>query len=103
MEEAPLLPAVQRDVGVVEVEHDLARRTVMRLQEKLDQQFINPRPVAIDLVILRSVAPRRVLVAITEVIRGCYGRSAWLTASDSREATLGWLPQFRLHRARGRP
>ena len=68
MEEAAFLPAVQRDVGVVEVEHDLARRTVMRLQEKLDQQFINPRPVAIDLVILRSVAPRRVLQTIERAL-----------------------------------
>ena len=68
MEEAAFLPAVQRDVGVVEVEHDLARRTVMRLQEKLDQQFINPRPVAIDLVIFRSVAPRRVLQTIERAL-----------------------------------
>ena len=41
VEEAAFLPAVQRDVGVVEIEYDLARCTVMRLQEKLDQQFIN--------------------------------------------------------------
>ena len=68
MEEAAFLPAVQRDVGVVEIEHDLARRTVMRLQEKLDQQCINPRPVAIDLVILRSVAPRRVLKTIERAL-----------------------------------
>ena len=54
VEEAAFLPAVQRDVGVVEIEHDLARRTLMRLQEKLDQQRIDLRPVAIDLVILRS-------------------------------------------------
>ena len=60
MEEAAFLPAVQRPIGVVEVEHDLARRTHAP-PKKLDQQFINPRPVAIDLVILRSVAPRRVL------------------------------------------
>ena len=49
MEEPAFLSAVQRNVGIVEIEHDLARRTLMRLQEKLDQQRVNLWPVTIDL------------------------------------------------------
>ena len=45
MEEPAFLSAVQRNVGIVEIEHDLARRTLMRLQEKLDQQRVNLWPV----------------------------------------------------------
>ena len=39
--EAALLHAVQRDVGIVEIEHDLARRPLMRLKEEIDQQRID--------------------------------------------------------------
>jgi hypothetical protein len=53
---------VQRDVGVVEVQHDLARCAFMRIKEQIDQQRIDLRTVAIDLVILRCMASRRVLV-----------------------------------------
>jgi hypothetical protein len=35
--EEPALHAVKRDVGVVEIEHDLAWRALMRLEEKIDQ------------------------------------------------------------------
>ena len=51
MEEAALLHAVQWDIGVVEIEHDLARRAVMRFEEDIDQQRIDLRSVAIDLVV----------------------------------------------------
>src|SRR5437660_564085 len=47
VEEAAFLPAVERDVGIVEIEHDLARRALMRLEEEIDEQRIDPRPVAI--------------------------------------------------------
>ena len=47
MEEAALLLAVQRDVGVVEIKHDLARCAIMRFEEKIHQQRIDLRIVAI--------------------------------------------------------
>jgi len=68
VEEAAFLAAVQRDVGIVEIEHDLPRRALMRLEEKIDQQRVDPRPVAVDLVILRGMAPRRVLQAIERAL-----------------------------------
>ena len=57
-EKPAFLSAVQRNVGIVEIEHDLARRTLMRLQEKLDQQRVNlwPATITIDPVILRGMA-----------------------------------------------
>jgi len=55
---------VQRDVGVVEIEHDLARRALMRLEEDIDQQRIDLRAVAIDLVVLRRIVLRRMLKAV---------------------------------------
>jgi hypothetical protein len=61
---------VQRDVGVVEIEHDLARRALMRLEKKIDQQRIDAGPVAVDLVILRRMAPRRVLQPIERALAG---------------------------------
>ena len=54
--EAALLHAVKRDVGVVEIEHDLARRTLMRLEKYIDHQRIDLGAVAIDLVIGRGVS-----------------------------------------------
>ena len=55
-------------VGIVEIEHDLARRTLMRLQEKLDQQRVNLWPVTIDPVILRGMAFGRVLETIERAL-----------------------------------
>ena len=68
MEEPAFLRAVQRDVGIVEIQHDLAWRTLMRVQEKIDQQRVNLRLVTIDLVILRCMASRRVLQAIERAL-----------------------------------
>jgi hypothetical protein len=68
VEEAALLPAVERHVGIVEIEHDLARRTLMRLAEKLDEQRIDLCPIAIDLVILRAMALRRMLKTIERAL-----------------------------------
>ena len=73
MEEPAFLSAVQRNVGIVEIEHDFARRTLMRLQEKLDQQRVNLWPVTIDPVILRCVASGRVLETIERALaRQCF-------------------------------
>jgi hypothetical protein len=66
--EATFLHAMQRDVGVVEIEHDLARRTLMRLEEKVDQQPVHLRLVAIDLVILRAMPLRHVLETIERAL-----------------------------------
>ncbi len=70
MEEPSLLLAVQRDVSVVEIQHDLARCALMRLEEKIHQQRIDLCIVAIDLVILRRMPPRRVLQAIERAFAG---------------------------------
>jgi hypothetical protein len=67
-EEPAFLPAVQRNVGIVEVDHDLARRTLMRLQEKFDQQRVNLWPVTVDLVILRGVGPRCVFKTVQRAL-----------------------------------
>ena len=58
MEEPAFLRPVQRNVGVVEIQHDLTWRSLMRVEEEIDQQRIDPRIVAIDLVILRCTASR---------------------------------------------
>ena len=68
VEEPAFLCAVQRNVGVVEIQHDLARCTLMRIKEQIDQQRIDLRTVAIDLVILRCMASRRVLQAIERAL-----------------------------------
>jgi hypothetical protein len=68
VEEPAFLLAVQRNVGVVEIQHDLARCAFMRFEEKIHQQPIDLRIVAIDLVILRRMSPRRVLQAIERAL-----------------------------------
>jgi len=40
----------------------------MRFEEEIDQQGIDLRPVTVDLVILRRMAPRRVLQAIERTL-----------------------------------
>jgi hypothetical protein len=61
---------VQRDVGVVEIQHDLARRSPMRLDEQIHQQRIDLRAIAVDPVILRRMALRRVLQPIERALAG---------------------------------
>ena len=68
MEEATFLLAVQRNIGVVEIQHDLAGCTLMRFQKEIDQQRVDLCSVAIDLVILRRMAPRRVLQTIERAL-----------------------------------
>ena len=55
VEEPPLLMAVQRIVRRVEVEHDLARRPSMRLDEQVHEQLLDRRLVVADLVVLRRL------------------------------------------------
>ena len=83
MEEAAFLLAVQRNVGVVEIQHDLARCTLMRFEEKIQQQPIDLRIVAIDLVILRRMSPRRVLQAIERALA-----RQWLAVGPQHRAQL---------------
>jgi hypothetical protein len=68
VEEAAFLHAEERNVGVVEIEHDLARRTLVRLEEKIDEKRVDPRSVAVDLVILRAMALGRVLETIERAL-----------------------------------
>ena len=70
VEEAALLSAVERDVGVVEIEHDLARRPLMCLEEQIDQQRVDLRPVAVDLVILRRMPLGCVLQPVQRALAG---------------------------------
>ena len=56
VEKSAFLHAIQRDVGIIEIEHDLVRCTLMRLQENIDHQRINFGAVAIDLMIWRDAA-----------------------------------------------
>ena len=51
VEEAALLLTVQRVVGRVEVENDLLRWPLVRLQEQIDEQVGERRRVVTDLVI----------------------------------------------------
>ena len=87
---------MQWDVGIIEIQHDLARHTRMRFEEQIDQQRIDLRSVAIDLVILRRMAPGRVLQAIERTLA-----SQRLTVTPQHRAQLarqhckGWvLAQF---------
>jgi hypothetical protein len=58
VEEPSLLRPVQRDVGVVKIQHDLARCALMRFEEEIHQQPIDLLIVAIDLNdSLRFAAP----------------------------------------------
>jgi len=69
MEEPAFLIAVQRVVGCVEVEHDLARRFVMRVEKQVDQQLLDRRRVVADLVIARRLArPRRMLQTVQRAL-----------------------------------
>jgi hypothetical protein len=90
VEEPAFLLAVQRDVGVVEIQYDLARCALMRFEEKIHQQRIDPRTIAIDLVILRRMASRCMLQAIERALA-----SQCLAVSPQHRAQLA-----RQHRKR---
>ncbi len=55
MEEPPLLLAVQRIIRRIEVENDLLRRPLMRLQEQIDEQLSDRHRIVADPVITRRL------------------------------------------------
>jgi hypothetical protein len=57
VKEAPFLMSVQRVVGGVEIEDDLLRPVLVRFQEQIDKQPLDPRPIPGDPVIARQLRP----------------------------------------------
>jgi len=55
VEEPALLLAVQRIIRRIEVENDLFRRALMRIQEQLDQESLDRYRIVADLVIARRL------------------------------------------------
>ena len=69
VKEAAFLIPVQRIVGRVEIEHDLARRFLMRVEKQVDEQPLDRRRVMADLVIARRLArPRRMLQTVQRAL-----------------------------------
>src|SRR6202011_3691193 len=62
VKEPAFLMAVQRVVGGVEIEHDLARRIDVRGEKQLDEQRLDRRPVMAYLVIARPPALGRLVL-----------------------------------------
>src|ERR1700678_1608471 len=59
VKEPPLLIAVQRIVGRIEVEHDLTRRLGVRVEKQFDKQPLDRRAIVAYLVIARPLARAR--------------------------------------------
>ncbi len=57
VEEPSFLLAVHRIVGRIEVEDDLVRRLIVRLQEQLHEQLLDRDRIVADLVIARRLQP----------------------------------------------
>jgi hypothetical protein len=55
MEEPPLLLAVQRIIGRVEIKNDLLRCAFVRLQEQVDQKLLDGHRIVADLVVARGL------------------------------------------------
>jgi len=55
VEEPPLLLAMQRIVGRIEVKNDLPRCALMRLQKQVDQKRLDGRRIVADLVVARRL------------------------------------------------
>ncbi len=89
VEEAPLLVAVQRIVGGIEIEDDLLGRPRVRLQEQVDEQRSRSPPVVADLVIAR----RRKLAQLQPVERRLAGHRRAVRAPRRKLAR-----QHRQHR-----
>ena len=69
VKEAAFLIAVQRIVGGVEVEHDPARRFLMRVEKQVDKQLLDRRSIVADPVIARRLArPRRMLQTVQRAL-----------------------------------
>ena len=87
MEEAAFLVAVQRIIGRVEVENDLPRWRLVRLEEEVDEQPLDRRAVVADLLVALGVEGR-VLEPVERALAG--ERGAVLAprlelASESRQ------------------
>jgi len=75
VEGPPFLMAGQGVVGRVKVGHDLARRPIVRLEEQIDQQALDRRPVVADLVAAASCPGlRRMLQPVERALAGQRGR-----------------------------
>ena len=59
MKEAPFLLAMQRIIGGIEVEGDLAGRRAMRLEKQIDEQPFHRRRIVADLVVARRFRLRQ--------------------------------------------
>lgn len=70
VEEPALLVAVQGIVGRVEVENDLRRRLAVRVEEQLDEQPLDRRPVMADPVVARRPARRRMFHPVERALAG---------------------------------
>ena len=70
MKEPPLLLAVQRVVGGIEVEHDLLGPRRVRVEEQVDEQPLDRGRVVADFVVARRLASWRVLEAIEGRLAG---------------------------------
>ncbi len=55
VEEPPLLLAVQRIIGRIEVENDLPRCALMRLHKQVDQKILDGHRIVADLVVARRL------------------------------------------------
>jgi hypothetical protein len=64
VEEATFLMPVQRVVGGVEVQHDLLRRSRMRVQKQRHQQPLDRRAIVADAVVAAGLRAGRVLQAV---------------------------------------
>ena len=70
MKEATLLGAVDRIVRRIQIEHDLAWRHAMCVEEQVDEQPLDQGPVVTDLVVARGRARWRVLETIEGRLAG---------------------------------
>ena len=57
VEEPAFLLAMQRIIGGIEIENDLAGRALVRLQEQIDHQPLDGERIVADLVIARRLQP----------------------------------------------
>jgi hypothetical protein len=69
MEEPAFLVAVQRVVGGVEIEDDLARRCLVRGEEEVDEQALDGGAVMADLMVARG-SDRRMLEPVQRALAG---------------------------------
>ena len=87
IEEPAFLVAVQRVVGGVEIEDDLARRCLVRGEEEIDEQALDGGAVMADLMVARG-SDRRMLEPVERALageRGAVLASGLELAGEGRE------------------